>query len=151
MFTGVAESTVRPENVLDNKDLYDFGEKWDRILERIPSLCDRDTDAVEVDDEAFRPKPEDPKLGLWNAAGREIVLVYMLDRQALMEKLVTAMWLDCYGECVWWYRIEVDDLETLTGWLSATAGLRGMLELAEGDDNGERMFEKGRLVDWLDF
>jgi hypothetical protein len=151
MFDGVEEWVVDPEDIFDDEALYAFGDKWDRLLQRIPGLCDTDRDEERLVYEDERPEPDDPQLPLYEAALREIVLVYLLDRQALMEKLVTVIWLDCHGECVWWYRIKVDNLQTLTGWLADTAGLGGMLELAEADDDGERMFEKGRLIDWLDF
>jgi hypothetical protein len=50
-------------------------------------------------------------------------MVYLIDRQAILEKLVTVMWLDCHGECVWWYRIDADNLMGLTGWITRTGGL----------------------------
>jgi hypothetical protein len=150
MFEYVEEDIVRPENVFDDEELYAFGDNWDGLLHRIPGLCDTDRDEESLVYEDPRPETDDPQFPLYEAALKEVVLVYLLDRQALVEKLVTAMWLDCHGECVWWYRIHVDNLQSLTGWLADTAGLWGMLELAEGDDDGERMFEKGRLIDWFD-
>jgi hypothetical protein len=43
-------------------------------------------------------------------------MIYLVDRQALAEKLVTMMSLDCDGGCVWWYHIELDGLWSLGGW-----------------------------------
>ena len=46
---------------------------------------------------------------LLDAGAREVTMLYLLDRQALEAQLVTVLWLDCHGECVWWARINPDD------------------------------------------
>jgi hypothetical protein len=81
-------------------------------------------------------------------------MMYLLDRQALQEKLVTILWLDNFGECVWWYRISADGdtLQSLTGHLFATNGLMETMETAEKGEEGREnsVFAKGSLMDWID-
>lgn len=60
-----------------------------------------------------RPTTEDKKQ--WNS----------LDRQALEEQLVTVLWLDCHGECVWWDRINAEDMLSFTGYLASRLGVDG--------------------------
>jgi hypothetical protein len=152
MSEGIAGVYVDADNMFDDVHLYDFGDKWHRFLERVPSLCDRwiDAERPALHDEECRPTPTDAEFELYDAATKEVGMVYLLDRQALLEELVTVMWLDSYGECVWWYRISVDDLQSFTGWLSATAGLGGMLELAGLEDEGGLMLVKGAKIDWFE-
>jgi hypothetical protein len=77
-------------------------------------------------------------------------MVYLLDRQALTEKLVTVLWLDCHGECVWWYRVDADnELQNLYGWLGRTGGLMSFLEFSDPYSVGETVLEKGAVIDWL--
>jgi hypothetical protein len=148
MVDDVADLHVASDHMFDDAGLYDYGEKWDKVLERMPSLCDRwiDVEEPEWNDDS-RPEPADPKFELYEAVRGQAVMVYLLDRQALMEKLITVMWLDSHGECVWWYRVNADDLLSLTGWLSATAGLGGILELADMEDEGGKWVIKGSKID----
>jgi hypothetical protein len=150
MVDDVADSYVDSDHMFDDAGLYDYGEKWDKVLERMPSLCDRwiDVEKPEWNDDS-RPEPADPKFELYEAARREVVVVYLLDRQALMEELITVMWLDSHGECVWWCRMGADDLQGLTGLFSTTGGLSGMLELADMDHEGGRWVIKGSEMDMI--
>jgi hypothetical protein len=148
MVDSEADVYVASDHMFDDAHLYDFGERWDRVLERMPSLCDRWIDVEEPDwDDDSGLDPADLKFELRGAARRAVVMVYLLDRQALVEKLITVMWLDSHGEFVWWYRVDADGLQSLTGWLSATGGLNGMLVLAGMEDGGGNWVIKGSKID----
>jgi hypothetical protein len=153
MLGETCDTVVYPEHTLDDADLYDLEEKWDRVLNRIPTLCD--VYFNEGQHEWFLshdpPPPSDPTFGLWDAALREVAMVYLIDRQALLEKLITVMWLDCHGECVWWYRIKADydQLMSFTGRLARTGGLMAFLEFADPGMVGEGVLEKGGLINWI--
>jgi hypothetical protein len=152
MLGQTCDTVVFPEHILDNRDLYAFEDKWDHVLNRIPTLCDAYSNEDEynwfMSDDP--PSLSDSTYGLWDAALRQTVMVYLVDRQALVEKLVTVMWLDCHGECVWWYRIKADynDVMSFTGRL-ARVGMMGLLEFADPPVADEGVLEKGGLIDWI--
>jgi hypothetical protein len=160
MAQGVAGFIVDVNAFLDNATLYDFEDAWDKVLLRLPALCDRDKwQALDEDpnpwvhDEDWPPETH-PGFALYDAGYREVVMMYLLDRQALQEKLVTILWLDNFGECVWWYRISADGdtLQSLTGHLFATNGLMETMETADKGEEGREnsVFAKGSLMDWID-
>jgi hypothetical protein len=81
----VADGIVDDTQVLDNMALYNFGDKWDRIQNRMPSLCDRghhcEVEDFPIDDTRIAlPLVDDPKFALHDAVEREVVMVYLLDR-----------------------------------------------------------------------
>jgi hypothetical protein len=86
---------------------------------------------------------------LLDAGARQVTMLYLLDRQALEDQLVTVLWLDCHGECVWWGRINPDDqgLMLFTGWMSSTCGLSELVN--EDSDPKTFICEKGTLIDWI--
>ncbi|KAH7091055.1 hypothetical protein FB567DRAFT_263506 [Paraphoma chrysanthemicola] len=143
-----ASEIVDNHQVLDDATLYDFGQNWDRILERMPSLCDCDywgdialDEAVEADP---LPPVDDPTFALHDAIKRQVVMIYLIDRQALEEKLITLLWLDAHGECVWWFKLDPENLLEFAGWMARGAGL---MMLAQFDCQG--VWEKGSLIDWI--
>jgi hypothetical protein len=159
MAQGVAGFIVDANAFLDDVNLYDFEDSWDKVLLRLPALCDRDKwQTLDEDpnpwihDEDWLPETH-PGFDLYEAGYREVVMMYLLDRQALQEKLITILWLDTFGECVWWYRISADGdtLQSLTGHLFATNGLMEMAETAgEGEEERENsVYAKGSLMDWI--
>jgi hypothetical protein len=159
MAQGVAGHIVDPNAFLDDAALYDLEDAWDKVLLRLPALCDRDKwntldecpSAWNHDED--RPRETHHSFPLYDAGFREVVMVYLLDRQALQEKLITILWLDNFGECVWWYRVSPhgDTLQSLTGWMFETGGLMGMMEMADGEEEGKEngMYAKGSLIDWI--
>jgi hypothetical protein len=151
MSRGVADHIVDASCMFDDETIYAYDEKWGRILTRLPTLCDGwyDSDALEYFLNDDPPALEHHAHTLWDAANRAVVMVYLLDKQALLEKLVTVMWLDCHGECVWWWRVESGDpLQCMCGWLSE-GGLHVSLQYTDPwDDFAKRVCQKGTLVDW---
>jgi len=152
----LSDSVVDIDGILDNETLYASDAGWEHILTRIPSLCD--ADRWNTLDELPWERDDDDRLPethhgfpLDDASYREVIMVYLLDRQALEEKLFTVMWLDNFGECVWWYRIAGENLQDLTGWLASTGGLMGMLETADGEEEGKEngVYAKGTVIDWF--
>ena len=151
-FDGIIDQSA----ILNDETLYAFEAAWDRILNRIPSLCDLDKyhtleDISSMRDDACSPPETHHSFPLFDASFREVIMIYLLDRQALEENLITVLWLDNYGECVWWYRVGADKLLDLNGWLARKCGLNGMLELADGEEEGEDngVYRKGSLFNWI--
>tara|TARA_R110002003_G_scaffold433_10_gene19767 strand:- start:7881 stop:8336 length:456 start_codon:yes stop_codon:yes gene_type:complete len=147
---GVADGIVDDTQVLDNMALYNFGDKWDRILNRMPSLCDcahyREVEDFPIDDTRIAlPLVDDPKFTLHDAVEREVVMIYLLDRQAVEEKLISVLWLDMHGEYVWWYKLDPEHLLEFAGWMARGAGLMMLAQL----EDSEEIWQKGSLIDWI--
>jgi hypothetical protein len=59
MTLALDEIGLGPEQMLDNKALYNLGTEWNHILKRIPSLCDKSS-AQDYDIESA-PPPDHPR------------------------------------------------------------------------------------------
>lgn len=137
--------------VLDDEALYGQDGRWECILQRMPMLCDRDTwgslDEVptyhHLED---RPDENSPTFEMWDATKREVAMVYLLDRQALQEKLLTVIWLDNFGECVWWYRVDPDQMLEFEGGIASGCGLNWYWECVQGFDEIHPEYVKGSLL-----
>jgi hypothetical protein len=140
------------QTVLDNESLYDCS--WEEVLLRIPSLCDNDKYSILTEmpsswEEEDWPAETHHSYPIHDAVYREVATVYLLDRQALEEKLVTVMWLDNFGECVWWYRVRPENAQVFNSKLMYR-GLWHVLEMAAGEMEGrvDGVCGKGSVVGW---
>ncbi|CAO2654310.1 Nn.00g110430.m01.CDS01 [Neocucurbitaria sp. VM-36] len=133
---------------LNDERLYSFDSAWHLILTRVPSIGDCDNGIDPDDADLWPPPTEAIRLPLFDAGLRATAIIYLVDRQALEEQLVTVLWLDCHGECVWWYRIKADDLLDFSGYLAATAGLTEVSWMDDFEGVG-KVFERGSLIDWI--
>jgi hypothetical protein len=113
-FYNVALATLDEGLVFDDADLYNYGASWQRIFERIPSLCDYQLGGRIIDTD-YESLDEDSKIKAWvqDAVKVRTTFIFLVDRQALLEGLITVLWLDCHGECVWWYRVEPENFSFL--------------------------------------
>lgn len=132
------------ENVLNNEELYNFESDWSRILWRLPSICDRIWAPDDLD-LASAPTDAAQRL-LWEADNAAIVLLCLLDRQALEENLITILWLDCHGEAVWWNKIDPENTLYLSGFLEVGMNVGELVSLGDGYEN---FMEKGALMEWI--
>ncbi|CAJ2512947.1 Uu.00g010660.m01.CDS01 [Anthostomella pinea] len=103
--------------ILDDEALYaPLAEDWSRILLRVPVIPDtgRYSYGEEVIEDLHdfdeRPGPgEEFKLPLYEAALKERTMLYLIDEEALREKLIKILWLDIHGSCVWENRLRPDE------------------------------------------
>ncbi|KAF2822788.1 hypothetical protein CC86DRAFT_372602 [Ophiobolus disseminans] len=143
------------EDVLDDETLYASETGWEHILHRMPMLCDRDKWGTldeclfPYDENENRPPESHHIFPLYDAAHREVFMFYLLDRQALEEGLITVLWLDNFGECVWWYRIHPDQVLEFEGGILSGCGLDWFVEMADGEEEGVEngYLAKGSLLD----
>jgi hypothetical protein len=135
-------------SILDDVSLYTFGEAWDRIFFRLPSLGGQHNGIDLCDTESWQPPEEEFGKPLWDAGTRATEMIYLIDRHALEEKLLTVLWIDCHGEFLWWYKVKTEHLQSLTGNLSDSGGLWMWADTMEEGIPG--VFEKGALIDWVD-
>ncbi|KAI5456725.1 hypothetical protein BGZ63DRAFT_87999 [Mariannaea sp. PMI_226] len=103
---------VDDNHIFDNKELYDFGCEWTRILSRVPELGSgygicwpKDEDEWTIWDERMEERQADGDLTLepfpktpdqWPRN-----VIYVVDEESLREGLVKIKWLNQFGECVW--------------------------------------------------
>jgi hypothetical protein len=121
--------------VLDNSSLYNFGSDWTKILTRIPRLCDFVTGSVSEDYNDW----EEYKAGDCEMSGLERIsrhvhtVVYVVDEDAIKERLVKIMWLDSHGNCVWDNKMKPEGLTALRGGLTGGGSLCEIVADSGGD------------------
>jgi hypothetical protein len=137
---GAAERLVDRGGALNDVDLYGFDKDWSLVLLRIPELCDVvrfGSEDMYEEREHEIDEAEDVKEKL---AMTVVTRLYLIDRDALEEGLVTILWLNCHGECVWHNRVRAEGILEFTGAWQATPSLDEMLEtFAENMEKGARL------------
>ena len=110
--TGVGED-AGISDYLDDEALYNFGSDWSKILFRLPELCD--TQQL-LEEESLVYLPEEIEGGEEERASVAVVTrLFLVDEEALRERLLKVLWLDAHGFCVWWNKLELVDLENFHG------------------------------------
>jgi hypothetical protein len=114
------DGIVNYRNILDDEALYGgLAGDWRQIYFRVPSLPDvvriyGDPDPPDdtiPDDQCNEPE-EEYQRPLYEAERLERNFLYLLDEEALREKVVKVMWLDVHGKCVWDFKIrDLDDFQ----------------------------------------
>jgi hypothetical protein len=93
--------------LLDNEDLYgDYGVGWAKILLRLPLLPDavpyaRSDPGLDEGEFHLNPPDDERFLPIQNASLREKQAVYLIDEEALRNKMVKILFLDIHGHAVW--------------------------------------------------
>jgi hypothetical protein len=133
-------SGIPAKCVVDEVGLYDWPgpDGWQNILTRIPGLCDVVQGSVEEDyefeDEEYQHEGEEEDEALGLASFKSRVLIYVLDEEALRQKLVKMMWLDIHGNCVWRSKIKPDEVRDFGGGLKDGQTLADSIERLEDFD-----------------
>lgn len=108
-----------PELVLQEEYIYgNLGGDLTRILLRVPMIVDASQHpSTGFEDETSPPAghlteymPEDPAwMPLYYASLKDKFVVYLLNEEALREKLLKVIFLDLYGNVVWTNKMRPDD------------------------------------------
>ncbi|KFZ10612.1 hypothetical protein V501_05115 [Pseudogymnoascus sp. VKM F-4519 (FW-2642)] len=136
-------SGIPAKCVMDEVGLYDWPgpDGWQNILTRIPGLCDVVQGSVEEDyefeDEEYQHEGEEENEALGLASFKSRVLIYVLDEEALRQKLVKMMWLDIHGNCVWRSKIKPDEVRDFGGGLKDGKTLADSIERLEDFDGAK--------------
>lgn len=112
-------TSLDPDRILEDATLYDFGSDKDAILagvlERIPTLCDFEmTDSPEHLEGEY-DRLDGTEDALERADKEAVFLMYVVDAEAIREKLVKIMWLDIHGRCRWYSKSDHYDVMELRG------------------------------------
>lgn len=108
-----------------------------RFLERVPEVVDGQR---YHSDELYAEAEQDQahQRGEWGGVGDEdVVLMYVVDRQALKEGFVKACFVTPHGELVWWNGIKPNRVLEFRGSWWAMAGILGeFLDVNGGTEKG---------------
>jgi hypothetical protein len=115
---------------LDDSSLYNFAADWKRVLIRLPEFCDYCAGSVSEDYDEWEEFVEgNSEMGELEKISRRISsVVYVVDEEAIRERLVKVMWLDYHGNCVWDNKSKPEDLESLRAGLIGGGSLYEMVE-----------------------
>jgi hypothetical protein len=102
-------SIVDDRHILDDETLYShLASDWRQILFRVPSipdvvhlLGDPNLEEANITDDMYDEPEEEYQRPIYEAERVERTLVYLLDEEALREKVFKVIWLDVHGNCVW--------------------------------------------------
>jgi hypothetical protein len=143
---------VDPELVLENESLYGaFDKDWAKILLRMPLLpdtvpyCGGDP---EQDDGPYHDEPPDDErlMPLFDASRREKQVVYLIDEEALRNKVVKLLYLDIHGHAVWHNKIAPEHIWEREATYCQGGALIRLREGCYGDD--PRLQPGAHLVYW---
>ena len=110
--TGVGDD-AGISDYLDDEALYKFESDWSKILFRLPELCDTQQ-LLEEESSVYLPEEiEDEEED--RANGAVVTRLFLIDEEALRERILKVLWLDAHGTCVWWNKLELVDLESFHG------------------------------------
>jgi hypothetical protein len=108
-----------------------------RFLERVPEMVDvhrhpSDELYAEVEERQLQ------RQGEWGGVGdEEVILMYVVDRQALEEGVVKACFVTPRADLVWWNRVQPDRVLEFRGSWWAMAGILGeFLDVNGGTEKG---------------
>ena len=122
------DNIVDKEGTWDDKTVYDFGDDWQRILLRVPELCDyqrhtseeeyheseHEEDGDEEDIEA--PSPGDREaLESWLWSRNIATRLYVTDREAMEGGKIKVFYLDVHGDPIWHHKFRAENFLEYNG------------------------------------
>ena len=120
----ILSSLIDDNGALNDRALYNFGDDWQRLLLRMPELCNQER---EVDEEAYgegervedleRPPPpgDDDALEEWLCTRIYYTLLYVRDREAMESGIVKIYYLNTHGEVIWHHKLRPEILLEFNG------------------------------------
>jgi hypothetical protein len=143
---------VNDRHILDDKTLYShLSNDWRQIFFRIPSipdvvhlLGDPDLEEGNLPDDLYDEPEEEYQRPIHEAEKVERTLVYLLDEEAVRERVFEIMWLDVHGNCVWDFKI--CDICEFQGPLQSGLFLHEIVE-SYGFTGERKKWMRGTLLD----
>ncbi|KUJ14446.1 uncharacterized protein LY89DRAFT_686925 [Mollisia scopiformis] len=122
----ILETCVHKDGNWNDKALYDFGDDWQRILLRMPELCDQEvgygeSENKEEDQEDLEAPPPDDREALesWLWSRNVAIRFYVRDREAMEKDLIKVFYLDTHGEAIWSHKFNAKSILQFNGaWYS---------------------------------
>ncbi|KAI0487066.1 hypothetical protein F4859DRAFT_468089 [Xylaria cf. heliscus] len=139
--------------ILDDEALYaSFAANWSRVLLRVPAIADTVRYAYETDSimrdvsEDYEPpgEGEEFKMPLYEAMIKEKTMLFLVDEEALRDKLIKVLWLDIHGTCVWDNRLPPEKMLDFKGRMFDGGSLATLSEDFEDD---AEVYERGSVLD----
>ncbi|KAJ3558032.1 hypothetical protein NPX13_g9806 [Xylaria arbuscula] len=142
----------RGTQVLDDEALYaPFADDWSCVLLRVPAIADAVHYVFEDDGNLWNPreyfdppgKGEEFMMPFYEAMVEEKTLLFLIDEEALRDKLVKILWLDIHGTCVWDNRLSPDQVLAFTGRMFDGASLAALYEEFPADP---KLYKRSRIL-----
>jgi hypothetical protein len=151
MSRDIRKDAYESYRLFDNQALYgDIGHDLAGLFLRMPQLPDTIgyCGYPETEDEPFDDElPEDEgKSRLYNAVSKERFVMYLMDEEALKQKMLKLIWTDLGGNIVWWNWLDPSHTMTFEGHLYGLGHrLHWLLELGDGNSYYD---EEGAVIDF---
>jgi len=147
-----SDNIVGSREILDDEAIYsELAGDWRRIFFRVPSIADvvqiygdPDLEDVEMLDSDWGEPEEEYQRPVHEAQKQEKGLIYLLDEEALREKVVKVMWLGKCGNCVWDFKVR--DLWEFQGPLKRGLSILEIIERYDYTSHPAK-WERGALLD----
>jgi hypothetical protein len=103
---------IDKDGVWNDKALYDFGGDWQRLLLRVPELCDQERHdreehyrKSEHDEDIEAPPAGDYEaLDGWLWSRNVAIRLYVTDREAMESGQIKVFYLDTHGDAIWHHK-----------------------------------------------
>ncbi|KAI1090521.1 hypothetical protein F5B19DRAFT_494345 [Rostrohypoxylon terebratum] len=108
---------IGKNGIWDDRTLYDVGDDWHRVVLRVPGLGDEeatlgereyyDGDGTTLD--SIPPSANDrDQLDAWLSGKRLATRFYVVDREAMEQRMIKVFYLDPHGNAVWSHKFKAD-------------------------------------------
>jgi hypothetical protein len=114
----ILETCVDKNGAWNDKALYDFGDDWQRMLLRVPDMCDQERHDREEDyreseheeDIEAPPDGDEDALYQWLSSRNVAIRLYVTDREAMESGQIKVFYLDTHGDAIWHHKFRADAL-----------------------------------------
>ncbi|KAF2818196.1 hypothetical protein CC86DRAFT_375973 [Ophiobolus disseminans] len=139
MTRDIRNDAYRSYRLFDNQALYgSVGPDLEGVYLRMPQLPDTmvysgypETEDLPLD---VDPPEDENKLRLYEAAMKARSIVYLMDEEALKQKMLKLIWTDLGGNILWWNWLRPSDTRDFEGqYYGLGHGLHWLLEVGDGN------------------
>jgi hypothetical protein len=119
----ILNNLVDKDGTWNDKALYDFGDDWQRLLLRVPELCDQERHSTEEDyreseheeDIEAPPASDREALERWLWSRNVAIRLYVTDREAMESGKIKVFYLDTHGDAIWHHKVSAENLLEYNG------------------------------------
>jgi hypothetical protein len=121
----VFNGLVDADGVWNDASLYDFEDEWNRVLLRVPELCDRELQPSEVEDaeDAFErtelqedlPVGDRDALEQWLWSHKVTTRLYVRGREDMASDKIKVFYLNDHGDAIWHHKFQTAKLLEFDG------------------------------------
>ena len=119
----ILNNLVDKDGTWNDKALYDFGDDWQRLLLRVPELCDQERhssvedyrESEHEEDIEAPPAGDREALERWLWSRNVAIRLYVTDREAMESGKIKVFYLDTHGDAIWHHKFSADNLLEYNG------------------------------------